>query len=134
LLFLPYKRFRVNILDRGYAVTDQSKLPELITEIRAKREVLERNESITKFIFVSTASVILYAVMEMLFEINGFMEGTTAAIDEDISGLLPMAFWSVLIVVVFKAQQFFHKNHVVKLSIELYALNKKRYAIENGTN
>lgn len=115
-------------------MNDQSELLELKTEISAKRKVLERNESITKFIFVSTAAVILYAVMEMLFEINGFMEGTKAAIEEDVSVLLPMLLWSILIVFVFKAQQFFHKNYVVKLSIELYALNKERYAIENGTN
>ncbi len=112
-------------------MNDLSEIPELKKEIIAKRKVLERNESITKFFFVSTAVTILYAVMEMLFEIDGFMQGTKAAIDEDISVLLPMALWSILILIVFKAQQFFHKNCVVKLSIELYALNKKRYTIEN---
>ena len=115
-------------------MNDQSELLELKAEISAKQKVLYRNESITKFIFLSAAAIILYAAMEMLFEINGFMVGTTAAIDEDISVLLPMLLWSFLIIVVFKGQQFFHKNCVAKLEIEIYALNKKRYAIENGTN
>lgn len=112
----------------------QSDLSTLKAEISTKRKVLERNESITKFVFLSTAAIILYAAMEMLFEINGFMEGTKVAIDEDISGLIPMALWSVLIVLAFKAQQIFHKNYVVKPSIEIYALNKERYAIENAAH